>query len=416
MKILQINNVYDFGSTGKITRDIHHGLLDKGYESVVYYGRRYKTDDPSVYKICSELYGKAQNGLYQFTGIQFGGCILSTHRLLKAIRREKPDVVHLQCLNGHFVNIYRLLEYLKETNTPTVLTLHAEFMYTGGCSHSIDCNQWKSQDGCGHPVCPLYRKELKSRLGDKSSVMWRRMKQAFNGFDNLIVVSVSPWLMKRAQMSSILGRYEHEVIYNGLETSIFHSYPEREMMELKAQYGYLTNDRIVFHASPSFDNNIDNLKGGYYVLQLAERMQDTKFLIAGRYDPSLQVPKNVKLLGNITDKTLLAKLYSMSNVTLLTSKRETFSMVCAESLCCGTPVVGFKAGAPEMIAISEYSQFCEFGEIDRLETILKVWVGKDKPIEISEKGRAIYDSEKMVQDYIRIYQKILSIEKVCSGR
>ena len=139
MKILQINNVYDFGSTGKITRDIHHGLLEKGYESVVYYGRRYKTDDHSVYKICSEFYGKAQNGLYQITGIKYGGCFFSTNRLLSAIKHEKPDVVHLQCLNGHFVNIYRLVEYLKESNIPTVLTLHAEFMYTGNCGHSYEC-------------------------------------------------------------------------------------------------------------------------------------------------------------------------------------------------------------------------------------------------------------------------------------
>lgn len=95
MKILQINNVYDFGSTGKITRDIHHGLLERGYDSVVYYGRRYKTDDKNVHKICSEFYGKAQNGLYQITGIKYGGCYLSTSRLISAIKKEKPIVFYI---------------------------------------------------------------------------------------------------------------------------------------------------------------------------------------------------------------------------------------------------------------------------------------------------------------------------------
>ena len=42
-------------------------------------------------------------------------------------------------------------------------------------------------------------------------------------------------------------------------------------------------------------------------------------------------------------------------------------MIVAESLCCGTPVVGFKAGAPEQITIKEYSEFSEFGNIEILK-------------------------------------------------
>lgn len=72
------------------------------------------------------------------------------------------------------------------------------------------------------------------------------------------------------------------------------------------------------------------------------------------------------MLGKITDQELLAKYYSMADVTLLTSKKETFSMVTAESLCCGTPVVGFKAGAPEQIAIKEFSEFVEYGDLNSL--------------------------------------------------
>lgn len=41
-------------------------------------------------------------------------------------------------------------------------------------------------------------------------------------------------------------------------------------------------------------------------------------------------------------------------------------MVTAESLCCGTPVVGFKAGAPEQIAIKEFSEFVEYGDLNSL--------------------------------------------------
>ena len=407
MKILQINNVYDFGSTGKITRDIHHGLIASGFDSVVYYGRRYKTNDERVYKICSEFYGKAQNGLYQICGIKYGGCTFSTNRLIKAIRRENPDVVHLQCLNGHFVNIYRLLEFLKRSNIPTVLTLHAEFMYTGGCSYALECTQWQQNPGCCKGPCPQFGLELKSMMGDRSGEMWHRMKVAFDGFERLVVVSVSPWLMERAKASPILGGYRQQVIFNGLDKEIFQAYEKQDLNEIKVGLGYRLDDKIVFHASPSFNNDPNSIKGGYYVLQLAERMKDVQFLVAGRHDEFMSTPSNVRLLGNITDKTYMAKLYAMADVTLLTSKRETFSMVCAESLCCGTPVVGFKAGAPEMISIPTFSDFCTYGDIDALQQAINTWLMISKSDKISTEAVEIYGSELMVKKYLQVYQELV---------
>ena len=50
MKILQINNVYKKGSTGKITYDIHQGLQKSGIDSVVCYGRGQKVKERYVYK------------------------------------------------------------------------------------------------------------------------------------------------------------------------------------------------------------------------------------------------------------------------------------------------------------------------------------------------------------------------------
>lgn len=410
MKILQINNVYDFGSTGRIVADIHRALQAKGWESSVYYGRRYKTADSGVHKISSEFYGKAQNGLYQITGVKYGGCRLSTDRLLAAVEREKPDIVHLHCLNGHFVNIYRLVEYLKIKRIPTVLTLHAEFMYTGGCSYSVDCDQWRDKNGCGSSPCPLYGKELKSKTGDKSAVMWKKMYEAFRGFDRLAVVSVSPWLMERARQSAILCDKRHLTVFNGLDTTVFCPRSEQALSALRRDLGYKPEDKIVFHASPSFDADPENIKGGYYVLEAAKRLRDVHFLVAGRYDPSVQVPVNVRLLGNLTDKDYLASLYSLADVTLLTSKRETFSMICAESLCCGTPVVGFKAGAPEMISLPDYSDFCEYGDTDKLTELIEKWLRSKPDGAISEKASERYNKDGMVCDYIDIYHNMIHRE------
>lgn len=130
----------------------------------------------------------------------------------------KPDVVHLQCLNGYFINIYKLIAWLRDHRIPTVLTLHAEFMYTGNCGHSLDCERWKAS--CGH--CAAFHKATGNYFFDRTRSNHRKMQKAFSTFNkNLIVVSVSPWLERRAKMSSILGLKEHSVIFNGVDTSIF---------------------------------------------------------------------------------------------------------------------------------------------------------------------------------------------------
>ena len=45
-------------------------------------------------------------------------------------------------------------------------------------------------------------------------------------------------------------------------------------------------------------------------------------------------------------------------LTVLTSKRETYGMACAESLACGTPVVAFLAGGTESIALEVQQYSC----------------------------------------------------------
>lgn len=402
MKVLQINNVYNFGSTGKITRDIHHMLLQEGVESLVCYGRRYKTEDKGVTKICSEVYGKANNLLSRITGLPYGGCHLATNKLIRIIRKEKPDIVHLQCLNGFFVNIYRLIEFLKQEQIPTVLTLHAEFMHTANCGHAYDCQKWKT--GCGD--CPELRKATGSYFFDRTHESWMRMKRAFEGFEKLTVVSVSPWLMERAKQSPILADKKHLTIYNGLDTTVFHPY---ETKHLRQELGIQPEEKVILHVTVGFSLDPNHNKGGYYIRQLAERMKNepVKIVVAGPVETKEQLPNNMVMLGSVNDQKKLAQLYSLADVTVITSKRETFSMVCAESLCCGTPVVGFKAGAPEQIAISEFGSFCEYGDVSKLKKVIEKQLQSLRQANaIAIKGECNYSSDRMVARYIDIYSQM----------
>ena len=403
MKVLQVNCVYNTGSTGKITTDLHKGFIKNGIESVVCYGRGAKVGEPNVYKICTEVYAKFNNLLSRFTGIMYGGCFLSTNRLIRIIKKEKPDIVHLQCINGYFVNIYRLVEWLKNNNIKTVLTLHAEFMFTANCGHAFECENWRT--GCGS--CPRLKRETKSLFFDNTAISWKKMKKAFDGFkkENLIIVSVSPWLMKRAEKAPILSGKQHTVVMNGLDTSVFHTYnTEKLKSELE-----LKDEKVIFHATPYFNDDPDHIKGGYYIIKLAEMLMkdNVKIVVAGDYPANLKVPDNIILLGKVSDQKKLAQLYSMADLTVLASKKETFSMICAESLCCGTPVAGFKAGGPETISLPEYSKFTDYGDLSSLYVSVNDFLNasNDKNI-ISKSALQAYCSNYMVDKYIEIYNSI----------
>ena len=159
----------------------------------------------------------------------------------------------------------------------------------------------------------------------------------------------------------------------------------------------------VLHVTPNFYSVI---KGGEHVLEMARRCPDYEFVIVGSegHDETL---KNVHFVGKINDQKELSKYYSMADVCLLTSVRETFSMVCAESLCCGTVVAGFEAGGPEKIALPQYSQFVEQGNDDNLEDALRNMAEQfhDKRM-VSEAGIINYGQKTMCEKYYRVYRSL----------
>lgn len=406
MKIMQINCVYGYGSTGKITECIHNELLQRNIDSVVIYGRGPSVRRPGIFRVCTNLYGKINSLFSKISGIPYGGCWLSTLQIFRLIQREQPDAVHLQCINGHFVNIYKLLAYLGKHRIPTVLTLHAEFMFTANCSHAFLCDGWKH--GCGN--CCSFRTATKSFFLDRTAESFRKMREAFSCFGkDVYVISVSPWLMGRASSSPMLAEMKHCVILNGINTDTFRF---RDSSEL-AQMHHTAGKKVIFHATAMFSDSENHPKGGWYVLELAKRMENEPviILVAGKYAINGEIPPNVVLLGEIFKQELLAKYYALANITVITSKAETFSMICTESLCCGTPVTGFCAGGPETISLSEYSSFVPFGEVDQLEAKVRYWLKKEIPKEqIADAAAAKYSQERMVSEYEEIYRRLSCCE------
>lgn len=411
MKILLANCVYRRGSTGKIVYDTVNFLRLHGHSAIVAYGfgdRKPCKEDPQVYKITFR-FEQIVHELMTRLGISltYGGMPIATYHFIRLIKKEKPDVVHLHCINGNTVNIYRVLRYLGKAGIPTVVTHHAEFYYTGNCGYSFSCNRWYDKE-CRR--CKNVKMATRSRTFNVAHRSWVRMRNSFKTFntDKLIFTAVSPWVMERAAMSPIVSEFKCITIKNGVETSIFRPCANREV--LRRVIPNLHN-KIVFHSTASFEpTNPNHIKGGWYIVEMAKRMPDVSFVVASiNSSIKIELPPNLHFWGKTKDQQELAMLYSSADVTLVPSKKETFSMICAESLCCGTQIVGFLAGGPESISLPQYSHFVPYGDSDALEKVLtKVLSCTINGEIIASIARKEYNKNNMVLGYLKVYDEVLN--------
>lgn len=406
MRICQINCVYGKGSTGQIVENLHTAYLAMGHASQVLYGRGDASRAPNIHKVCTEAYAKANRLLASIRGIPYGGCRLSTRRIIRHIEMTKPDIVHLHCINGSFVNIYRLIAHLNAARIPTILTLHAEFMYTGGCSHALSCLAWQNScTSCSHP-----RRATGAYIFGRPAAAFQRMQHAFSGFGRRIAVaSVSPWLRQRAEQSTILRGMAHLVVLNGIATETI--YPPA-VNTLRKQLG-LGSEKLLLHVVPIFPSK---LKGSAHLLALAHMLLEDGIHIAvvGDIRNVRQVsayPRNLHFLGHIENRAQLAGYYAAADATILTSAVETFSMVCAESAIHGTPVAGFACGGPESILPAPLGTFVPQGDVHALRSaILSLLACGYDRAGIRRIAASLFSGDRMSRAYLSLYASLLEEE------
>ncbi len=407
MKILHINCA-DYGSTGKIISDISREAYSRGYSSYLLV--------PAVREYADYIDKRAvcfthETGIYKraakVMGLRYGFAPVSTARIIGEIKRISPDVVHIHSANCNMVNLYRLFSFLKKKDIPTVVTNHAEFFYTGTCPHSEECDQWEK--GCGN--CPDIKNRAESAFVDRTHTAWMKMKKAFRDFPRMTMVSVSPWVDQRAKRSPITQGIEKKVVLNGLDTDVF-SYKESNI--LREEYGIRPEEKIVLCVTALFDpENNEDIKGSPALVRIAQRLRNknVRIVVVGQCAPySCSLPENMIITGPVFDSEKLAGYYSEADLSVITSKRETFSMIVAESLSCGTPVAGFEAGGPESIAMRNYCRFFPQGDTDALIQGIENMISFKKtydPKELSRKAHKIYSGKKMAEEYINIYKEMI---------
>ncbi len=343
MKILQINAVCDYGSTGRTCRELSDWLIEHGHKSLVIYGNG-KSDYKYAVKISSKLDNQFHGFLERLTGYNARFSYFATKKLFQIMEDFKPDVVHLRNLHGNYVNVPMLLRYLGENDIPTIITLHDCWPFTGKCMHytSTKCYRWK--ESCGR--CPRLHQDIPSWWFDYTHEMLEEKKELFSKIQRLAVVGVSDWVTNEAKKSILKNAKIVTRIYNWIDTDVF--YP---CENARNALGIGDDKFVVLFISAEWQIGSSKYSD---LVQLVKQLADEKIvvLLAGNVHADANVLKMpyVRQLGYIDSKDELAILYSAADVYVHLSREDTFGKVIAESMSCGTPVIVYdQTACPELV-------------------------------------------------------------------
>ena len=341
MKVLFVNVVYGRGSTGRIVKELGQALERNGDSYMVAYGRSECSDDPHGYFIGGKMDRYLHAGLSRLTDRAGFYSSLATKKLLQFIRAYNPDVIHLHNLHGYYLNIGLLFRFLAEEYSGKVIwTLHDCWAMTGHCTHFtyVGCDKWT--DGCRD--CPQSDAYPKSILLDKSARNYREKESLFCAVPNMTIVTVSRWLKTIAEQS-YLKKYPIRCIYNGIDDRIFRPLKNRTKEEL----GIMDKKMILL-----VSNGWGDRKGlGRAISVAAAAPADWRFVMIGMKPQQIaKLPDNIIGLEKLWNQEKLIEYYSAADVFFHPSAEETFGLVIAEALSCGTPSVVYNSTAcPELI-------------------------------------------------------------------
>lgn len=405
-KLLQINTVVNYGSTGKIVEAIGNKVLQNGWESYIIYGRYPRTSSSKTIKIGNKISIVLHYFQKVFLCRHGLGSYFATKKALRYIEEIKPDIIHLHNLHGCYLNYKILLSYLSKKNIPVVYTLHDCWSMTGHCGHFtyFTCNKWKKV--CYQ--CPAIKQSRYNPFViDNTKYNYLLKRDLFNKLPNLTIVPVSDWL-ENVVRESYLQSKSIQTIYNGINTNIFK--PKDNINYIKVKYNIPSNMNIILAVA----NVWDNRKGLADIIELNNILPDENQIIIVGYishNQKKKLPTNFILIERTENQEELASLYSLADVYFNPSIQETFGLTTVEALACGTPVIVYNSTASPELVSADVGYVVEAHNhkqtLDALNEILK----NGKKIYHNNCRKRVldfYTEEIQMEHYLNLYNILLS--------
>jgi glycosyltransferase involved in cell wall biosynthesis len=311
-----------------------------------------------------------------------------------------PDVLHLHNLHGGYFDLRALPELA--ARVPTVVTMHDEWLYTGHCAYTLDCERW--QDACGS--CPHL--DVYPALRVDGTAENRRRKAALYERSRLHLVCPSRWLLERAQRSILAPVISSaRVIPNGVDLGLF---APGDRAAARAGLGLPRDARVLVFAAQGARTN--PFKDFGTLRAALERLTGSVTAIAlGEGGPEERVGEVMLRSEPFVGRERVASYLRAADLYVHATRADNHPLAVLEALACGVPVVaGRVGGIPEQVT-AETGVLVEPGDADGMAAAIGVLLADDeRRAHMGEAAaadaRERFSLDRQVDAYLALYEEV----------
>ena len=271
-----------------------------------------------------------------------------------------------------------------------------------------------ARDMCGENigiVTTLHGTDI-SVLGEDST-----LQQAIKyGIDRSDIVTTVSDALKVETYERIETTKPIETIYNFVDEEVF--YPKLNS-KLKQEFGIREDERVLIHVS-NF-RKIKNIPDIIDAFMKVREAMPAKLLLVGDGPEKHRIMDKVKATPYKSDVLFLGKqeniadLFSISDLKLLLSEKESFGLVLLEAMACGVPGIGTNIGGiPEVIEHGTNGYLVELGDVDAVAQYAIELLSDDEKLgkfrmNALETVQTKFNSNTIIKQYEKLYEKLAAV-------
>lgn len=377
-------------------RDIQIEAMRQGYKAISFVGRRKVFDDIRCEKIGNIVSFWIHVILNTVFDRQGYGSYFTTKKLVRRIKEEEPDIIHLHNLHGYYLNLKVLFSYLNnEFGGKIFWTFHDCWPFTGHCSYFVmtECKKWMSE--CNH--CPSKKEYPISLFFDSSQSNYRNKKDMFSKLRSLTIITPSIW-MEELVKKSFFANYPIKIISNGIDLESFFYNPD---VKVARKFNISEYKKILLGVA----NIWDKRKGIADFLLLSQGLSDEyQIVLVGVTKRQMKsLPSNIIGIEKTENINELVALYSMAHIFINPSLEESFSLVTVEAFACGTPVIVLDTSAVKELVCSDNGIVLSEHSVEDYKIAITAIENAGLDRETVAKTAEKYSVTRMVEQIVELY-------------
>jgi len=381
----------------------NHFIVSKKHsgESHVYSSRR------NQFEVFIEIF---VDKVFNKLGLQYQYLPFSPGRILKLARRLAPDIISLHNTHeGYFTT--RLIRKLSRI-APIAWTLHDMWAFTGNAAHTFGDISWKTMQ------CSAAETKIYPHIGINTGKWLLKQKRRIYKQSDLHIITPSAWMQEQARQSPVFAGKAIHCIHHGLDLNRF---CPRDRMSCRRVLGIDLSAKVLVFSSAD-DLDISPWKGGPLLMEILESLnRKTEYpihlLAVGKGQlEAAQGLKNlvVHKMGFVSSEPFMTILLSAADLFIYPTRADSFGLVLAESIACGTPAVTFNVGGcGDIIKVGQSGVPVDPFDVERFtDETFKLLTEADQTAQLSRKARLFaethFDLKQMAEKHFMLFQDIIS--------